>query len=70
MTNRASSGMDEPKQPLINLIQLGPYRSERCGGPIYVRRDMLVETLSQDWGAYREADGKVVWALIGPSGDP
>jgi hypothetical protein len=31
---------------------------------------LLVETLSQDWGAYREADGKVVWALIGPSGDP
>ena len=25
---------------------------------------MLVETLSADWGAYREADGKVVWAMI------
>jgi hypothetical protein len=26
---------------------------------------MLVEALAKDWGAYREAAGKVVWALIG-----
>jgi anti-sigma regulatory factor (Ser/Thr protein kinase) len=26
---------------------------------------MLVETLGQDWGAYRERDGKVVWVVIG-----
>lgn len=26
----------------------------------------LVDALSTDWGACREADGKVVWALIGP----
>jgi hypothetical protein len=25
---------------------------------------MLVRTLSKDWGAYRKADGKVVWCLI------
>ena len=25
---------------------------------------MLVEHLSSEWGAYRKADGKVVWALI------
>jgi anti-sigma regulatory factor (Ser/Thr protein kinase) len=25
---------------------------------------MLVRTLSKDWGAYRQADGKVVWCLI------
>jgi anti-sigma regulatory factor (Ser/Thr protein kinase) len=25
---------------------------------------MLVEHLSSQWGAYREADGKVVWALV------
>jgi hypothetical protein len=31
---------------------------------------LLVETLGEDWGAYREADGKVVWVLISPSGDP
>ena len=30
---------------------------------------VLVEALSQDWGAYRKADGKVVWAMIGLSGD-
>jgi anti-sigma regulatory factor (Ser/Thr protein kinase) len=29
---------------------------------------MLVETLSKDWGAYREDDGKVVWVQI--TGDP
>jgi len=26
----------------------------------------LVDALSTDWGACRKADGKVVWALIGP----
>jgi hypothetical protein len=26
---------------------------------------MLVENLAKDWGAYRKAAGKVVWALIG-----
>ena len=26
---------------------------------------MLVESLSKDWGAYREADDKVVWVVIG-----
>jgi anti-sigma regulatory factor (Ser/Thr protein kinase) len=25
---------------------------------------MLVESLGKDWGAYRKADGKVVWVLI------
>ena len=25
---------------------------------------LLVESLSADWGAYRKAGGKVVWALI------
>jgi hypothetical protein len=25
---------------------------------------LLIETLSKDWGAYRKANGKVVWALI------
>ena len=31
---------------------------------------MLVEILGKDWGAYREADGKVVWVMISLSGDP
>jgi anti-sigma regulatory factor (Ser/Thr protein kinase) len=26
----------------------------------------IIEALSTDWGTYRETDGKVVWALIGP----
>ena len=26
----------------------------------------IIDALSTDWGACREADGKVVWALIGP----
>jgi hypothetical protein len=31
---------------------------------------LLVEALGKDWGAYRKADGKVVWVLISLSGDP
>jgi anti-sigma regulatory factor (Ser/Thr protein kinase) len=27
---------------------------------------MLVENLAEDWGTYRKAAGKVVWALISP----
>jgi anti-sigma regulatory factor (Ser/Thr protein kinase) len=27
---------------------------------------MLVESLAKEWGAYRNADGKVVWAMIAP----
>jgi anti-sigma regulatory factor (Ser/Thr protein kinase) len=26
---------------------------------------LLVESLSTDWGSYRKANGKVVWAMIG-----
>jgi hypothetical protein len=29
---------------------------------------LLVDALSVDWGWYREPDGKVVWALVGPPG--
>ena len=25
---------------------------------------MIIDALSADWGSYREADGKVVWATI------
>jgi anti-sigma regulatory factor (Ser/Thr protein kinase) len=41
-------------------------RPDEIGG----RGLLLVETLGKDWGAYREAHGKVVWVLISPSGDP
>ena len=30
---------------------------------------MLVEILGKDWGAYREATGKVVWVVIGGTQD-
>ena len=53
---------------------------DRCG-EMPVRRDagpdevsgrglLLVETLGKDWGAYREAGGKVVWVVISLPGDP
>jgi anti-sigma regulatory factor (Ser/Thr protein kinase) len=29
---------------------------------------ILVENLAKDWGTYRKATGKVVWALISPAG--
>ena len=29
---------------------------------------MIVDALSADWGAYREADSKVVWALVAREG--
>jgi anti-sigma regulatory factor (Ser/Thr protein kinase) len=29
---------------------------------------MLVENLAKEWGMYRKAAGKVVWALISPTG--
>jgi anti-sigma regulatory factor (Ser/Thr protein kinase) len=31
---------------------------------------LLVDALSADWGAYRKADGKVVWVMIGSTHDP
>jgi anti-sigma regulatory factor (Ser/Thr protein kinase) len=31
---------------------------------------LLVETLGKDWGAYRQARGKVVWVLISLPDDP
>jgi anti-sigma regulatory factor (Ser/Thr protein kinase) len=27
---------------------------------------MIIDSLAKDWGAYRKADGKVVWAMISP----
>jgi anti-sigma regulatory factor (Ser/Thr protein kinase) len=30
---------------------------------------LLVETLGKEWGAYRKAEGKVVWVMITPA-DP
>jgi hypothetical protein len=38
---------------------------QECG-----RGLLLVEALGKDWGAYREAEGRVVWVLITLPGDP
>jgi hypothetical protein len=45
--------------------------ARRDAGPdaIAGRGLMLVETLGKDWGAYRQAGGKVVWVMISLSGD-
>jgi anti-sigma regulatory factor (Ser/Thr protein kinase) len=31
---------------------------------------MIIDGLAKDWGAYRKADGKVVWALVSPPDGP
>jgi anti-sigma regulatory factor (Ser/Thr protein kinase) len=41
-----------------------PVRHEANPGDETGRGLMLVESLGKDWGAYREASGKVVWVLI------
>jgi anti-sigma regulatory factor (Ser/Thr protein kinase) len=41
-----------------------PVRQDAGPDEIGGRGLLLVETLGQDWGAYREAGGKVVWVLI------
>jgi hypothetical protein len=46
-----------------------PVRRDAGPDEIGGRGLLLVETLGQDWGVYREADGKVVWVLISLSGD-
>lgn len=45
--------------------------ARRDAGPDAIggRGLMLVETLGKDWGAYRQAGGKVVWVMISLSGD-
>jgi anti-sigma regulatory factor (Ser/Thr protein kinase) len=43
-----------------------PVRQEAGPGDDSGRGLMIIDALSADWGSYREADGKVVWALIRP----
>jgi anti-sigma regulatory factor (Ser/Thr protein kinase) len=31
---------------------------------------MIIDSLAKDWGAYRKANGKVVWAMLSPPADP
>jgi anti-sigma regulatory factor (Ser/Thr protein kinase) len=42
-----------------------PVRHEANPGDERGRGLTLVESLGKDWGAYREASGKVVWVLVG-----
>jgi len=46
-----------------------PVRQDASPDEIGGRGLLLVEALSKEWGAYWEAHGKVVWALISLSGD-
>jgi anti-sigma regulatory factor (Ser/Thr protein kinase) len=46
-----------------------PVRQEAGPGDDSGRGLMIIDALSKDWGAYRKADGKVVWAMI-TSADP
>jgi anti-sigma regulatory factor (Ser/Thr protein kinase) len=44
--------------------QAMPVRQEAAPGDDGGRGLMIIDALSADWGSYREADGKVVWATI------
>jgi len=46
-----------------------PVRQDAGPNEIGGRGLLLVEALGQEWGAYWEAHGKVVWVLISFSGD-
>lgn len=47
-----------------------PIRQDAGPDELGGRGLLLVETLGKDWGAYRQADGKVVWVLISVPDDP
>lgn len=47
-----------------------PVRQDAGPDAVGGRGLLLVETLGKDWGAYRQAEGKVVWVLITLPGDP
>jgi anti-sigma regulatory factor (Ser/Thr protein kinase) len=47
-----------------------PVRQDADPDAVSGRGLLLVETLGKDWGAYRQAEGKVVWVLITLPGDP
>jgi anti-sigma regulatory factor (Ser/Thr protein kinase) len=45
-----------------------PSRRETAAQDEAGRGLVIIETLSADWGWYREHGGKVVWALLAPAG--
>ena len=47
-----------------------PVRQDAGPDAVGGRGLLLVETLGKDWGAYRQARGKVVWVLLSRPDDP
>jgi anti-sigma regulatory factor (Ser/Thr protein kinase) len=47
-----------------------PARRDADPDDIGGRGLMIIDSLAKDWGAYRKADGKVVWVMLSPPGDP
>jgi anti-sigma regulatory factor (Ser/Thr protein kinase) len=43
-----------------------PVRRDADPDDIGGRGLMIIDGVAKDWGAYRKADGKVVWALVSP----
>jgi anti-sigma regulatory factor (Ser/Thr protein kinase) len=46
-----------------------PVRQEAGLGDDGGRGLLIIDTLAKDWGTYRKADGKVVWALVSSGED-
>jgi hypothetical protein len=47
-----------------------PVRRDTDPDDITGRGMMIIDSLAKDWGAYRKADGKVVWAMVSLPDDP
>jgi anti-sigma regulatory factor (Ser/Thr protein kinase) len=47
-----------------------PVRQQALPGDDSGRGLMIIDALSTDWGTYREADGKIVWAKIAKTALP
>jgi anti-sigma regulatory factor (Ser/Thr protein kinase) len=47
-----------------------PVRRDADPDDIGGRGLMIIDSLAKDWGAYRKADGKVVWVMVSPPDDP
>jgi len=44
-----------------------PVRRDADPDDIAGRGLMIIDSLAKDWGAYRKADGKVVWVMVSPA---
>jgi anti-sigma regulatory factor (Ser/Thr protein kinase) len=83
---RASQGLATPGPPVVRLwlasdsawlvIHVwdgsGQFPVRQHAGPAAEsgRGLMLVEHLAKDWGSYRKANGKVVWAVLSTDSEP